>query len=597
MTTLHRISPKDKANTSCDVIFVHGLGGHHHDTWTAKKDTFWPAWLDEALPAATVFTAEYDASPSAWLGDTMPLTDRAGNLLELFNVEGIGRRPIIFATHSLGGLVVKQLLRHSDSYGTLQWKSISEQTRGVVFLATPHSGSDATKYLEALKHISRPTVLIGELRANAAALRDLNIWYRNNVQRLRINNQIFFETNDTHGIRIVDENTADPGIAGIVPIPVDGDHLTICKPADSDSLVFKSVKKFISDIILASSDQSRPRGNANGVTPRFNEVSSLTALVETLDDPFDFRWEKSSFDTSHGKPLIYWPVRLRHPTPIHAAQCFAGSGLQQRGAEVHLFVDDLGEQNFSVEAFVGTLRGWFGMTGGNSSDLRVTTFTSVIPPTENGGRNTARPWPTVRKWLGDTEYRMEFVLRLAKLAPLSGPLSLDRLGEKRPRRLLTPALVWSCLDYLHTTNPNRPVITLGGYDERPLWAAWREQGISPSAQVGHLYAPQLDKIDNQHGSVALHMASHTQYSIEWESRDDIRKALDSEFEAGTDWHKPNRLIPWCAKSCIFLPRFFSGQELGLQVGDTILKATTSLEGLTPTTLRPVLVDELARWVI
>jgi hypothetical protein len=192
---------------------------------------------------------------------------------------------------------------------------------------------------------------------------------------------------------------------------------------------------------------------------------------------------------------------------------------------------------------------------------------------------------------------MELVLRLAKLVPLSGPLSLEGLGEKRPRRLLTPALVWSCLDYLHTTIPNRPIITLGGYDEKPLWGTWREQEISPSAQVGHLYAPQLDKIDNQHGSIALHMASHTQYSIEWESRDDIRKALDSEFEAGTDWHKTNRLIPWCIKSCVFLPRFFSGQELRLQAGDTILEPTASLETLSATTLRPVLVDELAGWVI
>ena len=64
------------------------------------------------------------------------MVDRAGNLLERFNVDGIGSRPVIFVTHSLGGLVVKQLLRHSDTYGAEQWKRVSEQTRGVVFLAT-----------------------------------------------------------------------------------------------------------------------------------------------------------------------------------------------------------------------------------------------------------------------------------------------------------------------------------------------------------------------------------------------------------------------------------------------------------------------------
>jgi hypothetical protein len=93
------------------------------------------------------------------------------------------------------------------------------------------------------------------------------------------------------------------------------------------------------------------------------------------------------------------------------------------------------------------------------------------------------------------------------------------------------------------------------------------------------------------------MANPTQYSIVWESKDDIRKALDSEFSANADWFKPNRLIPWCLKSCVFLPRFFKGQELRLQIGDASLEPTSSLETLIPSSLRPVLVDELAGWVI
>src|SRR5262249_43798511 len=155
----------------------------------------------------------------------------------LFEADGIGTRRLVFVTHSLGGLLVKQMLRHSDSIA-VRWKHISEKTLGVVFLATPHQGSDATKYLQALKHICRPTIAIGELEANAAALRELNLWYRNNVSRLGIENQIFFETGDTNGLRIVDEASADPGIAGLFPIPVDGNHLAICKPASKDSLVY-----------------------------------------------------------------------------------------------------------------------------------------------------------------------------------------------------------------------------------------------------------------------------------------------------------------------------------------------------------------------
>ena len=317
----------------------------------------------------------------------------------------------------------------------------------------------------------------------------------------------------------------------------------------------------------------------------------------TLDDFFSFRWERSSFDFDCAKPLVYWPVRLRRPTPIHAAQSFAASGLQRRGAVISLFIDDLGEQDFSVNAFVQKLQTWFTANGGVPSDLEITKFSDVIPPIENGSRETARPWPTVRKWLGDTEYRMELVLRLAKLIPTSGGVTFEELADRRPRRLLTPALVWSCLEYLHMKNPDRRLITLGGYDERPLWEAWRERSISPSASVGHLYAPQLSEFDNQHGSVALHMARTTRYSLEWNSKDDIRTALQSEFSSDDSWYETGRLVPWCLKSCVFLPRFFSGQELRLQIADGDVYLTTSLEAISPAKLSHYLVDELAKWLI
>jgi hypothetical protein len=588
---LHRISSSEKPNTSADVIFVHGLGGHHVDTWKAADQAYWPEWLDAVLPSATVCSLEYEASPSGWLGGAMPITDRASNLLALFEAEGIGKRPLIFVAYSLGGLIVKQLLRHSDSYGA-QWKHVSQQTRAVVFLAVPHQGSDAAKYLQALKHILRPTVAIAELEANAAALRDLNLWYRNNLERLSIANQVFFETNDTRGVRVVDEASADPGITGVVPIPIDEDHITICKPVSTDALVFKSVSKFVSEHLPNSPEQEQVKPSS----PLFSEQSSLAALVTTLDDLFGFRWEKSSFETEHENPLIYWPVRLRHPTPIHAAQCFAASGLQQRGAEIHLFVDDLGEHDFSVDLMVQKLKGWFAMDGGNPNDLRTTHFSNIIPPTEDGPRETARPWPTVRKWLGDTEYRLDHVLKIAKLVSRSGAPAYADLAGKRPRRLLTPALVWSCLEFLHSNFRDRPIMTLGGYDESPLWSAWRDQVMTPTAHVGHLYAPQLSEFDNQHGSIAVHMAN-PKYSLEWQSKDDIRNALDTEINSGTDWHKTNRLIPWCVNSCIFLPRFFSGEELRMKIAGGEVGLDTSLEQVNWASLRLGLVDELARWII
>jgi hypothetical protein len=57
-------------NPLVDIVFVHGLNGHPHNTWsTTKPDVFWPADL---LPAALedqrprILTYGYDANVTAF---------------------------------------------------------------------------------------------------------------------------------------------------------------------------------------------------------------------------------------------------------------------------------------------------------------------------------------------------------------------------------------------------------------------------------------------------------------------------------------------------------------------------------------------------
>jgi len=266
-----------------DVIFVHGLDGNATSTWRHqdKPEAFWPQWLGEDLPQVGVWSLEYDAASIAWKGSAMPLADRATNVLALMEAHGLGKRPLVFVAHSLGGLLVKQMLRHAMELGQAQWQGIARQTRGIVFLATPHSGSNIANWLQYLSMVLRTNATIQDLKAHDPQLRHLNLWFRNNIGRMDLKCDVYFETQTVAKLLVVDESSADPGIAGVIPIPVDGNHIDICKPASKHSLTYMRTLNLIKDRIPSRA----PEENANSAPLKYfyyiskNKVEMLGAQI------------------------------------------------------------------------------------------------------------------------------------------------------------------------------------------------------------------------------------------------------------------------------------------------------------------------------
>ena len=242
-----------------DVIFVHGLGGSARSTWHPQEkdndNNFWPAWLGEDLLDVGIWSLGYEVEPFRWKGNSMPLADRATNILDLLDSYGIGARSLIFITHSLGGLLVKQMLRNARDFG--KWQAITFQTKGIVFLSTPHSGSDMASWINHIGGILQTTVSVEELEAHHSRLRELILLYRNDVQFSQIPMLVYYEGRPTKGIVVVNQTSADPGIKGVIPVQMDLDHISICKVRDKHSQIYRQVKRFVKDCLLEKADTKK----------------------------------------------------------------------------------------------------------------------------------------------------------------------------------------------------------------------------------------------------------------------------------------------------------------------------------------------------
>jgi hypothetical protein len=258
LAELHAISSQyDDVDTH--VVFVHGLSGDVRRTWTSnvsKSEVLWPTWLAEDVPRLGVWLVGYPAAKTNWAGHALPLSDRADNVLSRLLVEPrLGRGNVIFVAHSLGGLVVEQLVRNAqrDSGSTRAAEDLLSRVRRVAFLGTPHRGSMLANVATALSPFLRPSAATRDLPFDGPQLRDLNFWYRKFSKESGIDNLMLVEGRPEKVLgfslpkwlgTVVWASSADAGLPEL-PLTVDESHTTICKPASRESDVYVQLREFI----------------------------------------------------------------------------------------------------------------------------------------------------------------------------------------------------------------------------------------------------------------------------------------------------------------------------------------------------------------
>ncbi len=251
---LSRVSGCENETRTGDVVFVHGLNGDAVGTWCHNGDEsrfFWPRWLGQSLPGVGVWLLGYDAQAIRFKHVSMELKDRAAGALNTLNNERLGDFPIVFICHSMGGLLVKEMLRRAANNNIPpEWKKVKKRTAGILFLGTPHHGSEVASVLHSIVRLAGLPCDIKELRAHDPYLRELNDWFRENVNLKRMRLMSCFETHCTGPCVVVDKSSTDLQIAGVPPIPINGaNHVTICKPQSESADVYKTAKRFVEDAL------------------------------------------------------------------------------------------------------------------------------------------------------------------------------------------------------------------------------------------------------------------------------------------------------------------------------------------------------------
>ena len=295
-----------------DIIFVHGLGGHCYKTWSREHnaDYFWPGlWLpkDLKIGQARLLTFGYDSSLTGPKSVLNILGFARSLLFEMRHSRGdsieslrIGDAPIIFVAHSMGGLVVKKaiLMAQNDN----NYRDLAQAMSGIVFLSTPHRGSDLANTLNLMLRLffQPERSFIKELGPGSSAIEDINEQFRHVAQNLSIIS--FHESQSTYiggkPFAIVTRDSAILGYANEEPCELKADHHTICKFEDDQDPNFRIVRDTLKDLVEKFG--KRLRGVSGGATPSTNEdIRKLLMISRTPVEDYNTlrkRWVPGSCD-------------------------------------------------------------------------------------------------------------------------------------------------------------------------------------------------------------------------------------------------------------------------------------------------------------
>lgn len=308
LTCVHSVSSTDALH----VVFVHGLEGNERSTWMHKPrdpTTLWPHWVGQDM-GCNVWVAGYNAAVSRWTNSAMHLSELGEALFSALQVErDLQSHSIVLIGHSLGGLVIKSGMTQAQTLGDPLRLKLLERIAAVVFVGTPHQGSNLATLADKLRFPLRTNAQVVSMVSHDPWLKILNSQFRALHEQRKFGVRVFYESKGVFiGLRllgisigfrqtIVDRNSSDPGITGVNPTAIEGDHIEIAKPRSRQAYIHKALLDFLEDV----------RSRQNGASQ--NDETQGNATFKATSDVLKALKSASS-------PLLSWPSTLPDGTWI-----------------------------------------------------------------------------------------------------------------------------------------------------------------------------------------------------------------------------------------------------------------------------------------
>lgn len=260
----------NNSDSDFDVIFIHGLGGDKYTTWQNSNNESWQQWLAEDFNAS-VWTIGYGANKTNWIEDDMSLEDTATFFLSTLKNQGIGDKPYMFIVHSLGGLLVKNILL--KSHVQPEYQKIVENCKEIVFFGVPHTGSGWATLLKYAKPVLRNSNLLKALPRGTAYLNNLVTDFNGLVTKNKIAIYIFYETSGVHApglyrwlhlnlrSRIVSQESATQVHSTNQPMSLPENHISMCKIRSKTSDIYANKMKMIMNKMIEIVNSIREEKN------------------------------------------------------------------------------------------------------------------------------------------------------------------------------------------------------------------------------------------------------------------------------------------------------------------------------------------------